>query len=199
MTVVTQKLKANPFLHQYRIIGKELLRHESAASFETMASFSVNESPAQFRQGVAFISTPVLEVYLDDLLDSKVHEEALFLSRSALNLRVLTWSAALALSLTCAVFCLGALNLKPFFWIGLLSSTSFFALLLVSIPFGATRRLSFARLLSHEIDRRRGLGGGAIVARTEYTWKRASDFDATAVAGWPEISSTPAAGLRNFH
>jgi len=170
-------------LGHYRLIGRQLLECErsqgglrSLINFsalqldwngeETEGGFSI-EALANFRQGVVIVPVEVLESYLDDLLDLDVDEANLFIARR----RPIFGSALISLLGMCAAMSIGlyAVSLGVAFFFSL-TITVFLAL-----PFAVlwhfvpreqiVRRVRFAKLLSHEIARRRGRDGPLIPLR----------------------------------
>lgn len=150
---------------QYRIIGKELLLVEASRGF---FRFATDITLKRFREGVSFISVEVLESYLDDLMDLTVSDQDLFIERPRIH--QIGWCFAVVgilLALVAGVY-LASNGTAPIFAIVLT--------LLCALPFllvfqhyyfhSPARRLSFAKLVSQEIARRRGSNfGSRIVTR----------------------------------
>ncbi len=144
---------------QYQTVGRELIRYEA---FESSAGLASIYSYSGFREGVAFIGVEVLESYLDDLLDSTVIDEKLFIARQIskwnhLYLPLLGFllaicsgvgSTQLGASVVLAC-CLGVILAIPFAMI-----------LYVAPRTGLRRRMAFAQVVSEEVLRRRGRSRG---------------------------------------
>ncbi|WKZ57500.1 MAG: hypothetical protein QY326_02215 [Bdellovibrionota bacterium] len=140
----------------YRAIGTELLAletHHEATGYITPSSFKA------FRQGVVTISVEVLEAYLEDLLDNSVEDAYLFIERTGRKL----WSETIAVGgLVLAL--VGGMMLAarseavlPSFFLTLSLASPFAWLWHRATSRGATRRMFFAHVVSHEIGRRRGI------------------------------------------
>lgn len=146
-------------MNQYRTIGAELICYEqqyyqqwrgySRPSFEALRAF---------REGVVFVPVEILESYLEDLLELDISEERLFIYRERSSLPVLA-IALLGLfgSLAAGLFAA---------YVGASLILSFALTAIIALPFGVllhfaprdslTRRMMFAKVVSHEISRRRG-------------------------------------------
>ncbi len=118
----------------------------------------------EFRQGVVFVPVEVLESYLEDLLDIKVPESSLFIEP-----RVDHWRRVIITAITAVMVC--ATLLMGFFawragathlasWAAPVVVILFLSFMLWSLypRYGASRRMAFAQIVSHEIARRRGKG-----------------------------------------
>jgi hypothetical protein len=144
--------------HHYRIIGAALLKFEADTSDYNYRSF---EPACALRENLAFLPVEVIESYLESLLDPEVSESELFIGRTAGG-----WASALV----SLAGLMGAIGL------GLYAATSGASLMLsfaltvcLAVPFAVlwhyypkghlARRMSFARVLSEEIARRRGRDG----------------------------------------
>jgi hypothetical protein len=138
-------------LQQYKTIGSELLVFDKI-SVVYFSAFS------ELREGLAFVSLEVLESYFDDLLDPEISDESLFIAQKSWYKRPIFF---LGLGFLCAVIIglTAAVHLSSFgFSLLLTISIAFpFAVLAQVIP-GArnVRRMRFAKIISKEINRRRG-------------------------------------------
>lgn len=146
----------NQLLSHYKTIGRELLRSEGSRINYRYGSARIIR---EFQEGVAFVPVEVLESYLEDLLDRDASEESLFIARKGrgIHLRFLALTGvgfALATGLYCASS--GASFYRSF---ALTVALVFpFAALWQLTPYaGLARRLGFAKIVSREISRRRGI------------------------------------------
>lgn len=145
-------------LNNYQTIGLELLRYEGATYPHGQSSGS---AMLTFREGVSFVGVEVLESYLEDLLDSRRHDDTLFIHRDGVApRRVYSYIALLGL-----VFAIGAGIYSHS--IGASFLLSFCLSISVALPFailwnflpraGLARRMALAQVVSQEIARRRGI------------------------------------------
>jgi hypothetical protein len=119
--------------------------------------WSEETSFAAFREDVVFIRVEVLESYLEDLLNLKMGDEYLHISRD-----VSRWSARL-FEISIIIFAVAMGCVSALFGA---SQTMAYSLTFLSIiplmgiyylsPRSTRRRMRFARVLSREISRRRG-------------------------------------------
>lgn len=146
----------NLLLSQYKSIGTELSRFEEIGG---QYGYRSEVAYRGFRQGVAFIPNEVLESYLEDLLDLNVSEEKLNVGFFRPRL------IPIIISLCGLIFAvLLGLNAAS---MGISTGPSFALTVLVGVPFAflwhrcpksrLARRMGFAKLLSREISRRRGI------------------------------------------
>ena len=146
-------------LEHYKRIGLALLTQEKKLSRRFYGVVvPTKECEEEFAGLVAFIGCEVLESFLDDLLDLKVNDESLFISRSNSTGGAALWLTGLMIPIALAAtygpqdstrlvipICIGSLILLAV------------AGILMTIPrIKIMRRFGFATLLSHEISRRRG-------------------------------------------
>ncbi|MCB9029559.1 MAG: hypothetical protein H6619_00775 [Deltaproteobacteria bacterium] len=165
---------------QYKTIGRELLQYEercrSVRSLLDLSAFGFTipfnndiesffkRSLRVFKRGVEFIPLNILESYLEDLLDLDVNEERLFI---AVENKV-TRSFFFALFGLLFALSVGLYSVS----IGASFPLAFFITVFLAVPFGAlwhlvprdklSRRMRFAKLLSAEINQRKG-GTGPFV------------------------------------
>lgn len=145
----------NDSLSQYKIIGRALIVVEQDS---LVYGYGSQRAVQEFREGVASVSVEMLESYLEDLLDSQVALDHLYIARPGFwkSVDLLT---ILSLLGSCAVGTYVSLTSgAPLTG---LSSTLLLALPVVTVwhrsPFGhLARRVSFARIVSKEVARRRG-------------------------------------------
>ncbi|MCB0335548.1 MAG: hypothetical protein KDD62_04560 [Bdellovibrionales bacterium] len=137
----------------YATIGRELLEYE-ASSLGPQLAFR------NFREGVVFVSIAVLETYLEDLLDSDVLEERLYIGdvkpssfRQNMTLGLL---ASFAVCVGLSLF----FNLLPVLagaaLLGIGSLVTYY-ICFISPKGKLVRRMGFAKVVSKEISRRRGI------------------------------------------
>lgn len=176
----------NDSLSQYRIIGRALIVVEQDS---LVYGYGSQRAVQEFREGVASVSVEMLESYLEDLLDSQVALDHLYIARPGFwkSVDLLT---VLSLLGSCAVGTYVSLTSgAPL--VGL-SSTLLLALPVVTVwhrsPFGhLARRVSFARIVSKEVARRRGSDkdGSTETANTGFSFR-------TLLGGEPEpVGSAP--------
>ncbi len=149
----------NRLMNQYSCIGQELLHYELSARRYGYGSFSAF---SHFREGVAFVPLEVLESYLEDLLDLEITEAHLGIVRET---QPLNWTAVSLVGL-CGAIGLGLFAAST----GASLLASFALTVALACPFavlwhfaprgGATRRMAFAQIVSHEVARRRGSDKG---------------------------------------
>jgi hypothetical protein len=146
----------NRLLTQYRTIGRELLRTEGNRLQYRCDTARIAQ---EFREGVCFVGLEVLESYLEDLLDREVSEESLFIARKGWTGALIWIALAGILCAVAAGLCYGSsgASLVESSSVTLALSLPFVVLWQVSPYSGLVRRLSFARTVSHEISRRRGV------------------------------------------
>lgn len=186
----------NDSLSQYRIIGRALIVVEQDS---LVYGYGSQRAVQEFREGVASVSVEMLESYLEDLLDSQVALDHLYIARPGFwkSVDLLT---VLSLLGSCAVGTYVSLTSgAPL--VGL-SSTLLLALPVVTVwhrsPFGhLARRVSFARIVSKEVARRRGSDkdGSAEGATTGFSLR-------TLLGGEPEpVGSAPVRSINgvNIH
>ena len=141
-------------LAQYKTVGHALL------SVEHLSDAYRSGAQRNFEEDVAFIPLEVLESYLEDLLDLEITDGQLFIVREP-GLRPSLGLSGAMLSMVAAVamfaFTGNLVLLAGFAFVSLMS----FLLHMAETPHGAVRRVSFARVLSCEVSRRRGEGGDA--------------------------------------
>lgn len=158
--------EAHPFggcsklLNQYRTVGRMLMRYErSSLPFQGVKQ----RLPREFSCELANIPVEVLESYLDDLVDIGVTDESLFIKR---NIRsALGAYSVLALVAVCGTFHVwDRLSVVPsmtipvsFFFVVMFLAGSISGVYLLSRT-KMLRRYTFANLLTHEIEKRRGRG-----------------------------------------
>ncbi|MDC0358864.1 hypothetical protein OAO01_08615 [Oligoflexia bacterium] len=137
-------------LGNYKAIGFALLQFEDSSKGDAATE--------EFRVDVSFVSIEALEAYLEDLLDLKISEDILFLNQDKFRLRASHFfpvgiAGAMALGIYAAsrgASLLLSLSLALFMAVP-------FALFWQLSPHGKTaRRMLFAKVVSHEISRRRG-------------------------------------------
>lgn len=152
---------------QYFLIGKALGNFERDVGYFSGFTFSALKS---FRRDVAFVQTEILESYLEDLLDIEVSPSKLFLAENSIPRRIAQISFfGMGLSLFVGLYAASA---------GASLSLSFVLMLCVASPFALlwhlspsesnARRLRLARVLSYEIQRRRG--GERTSRRADNPW-----------------------------
>jgi hypothetical protein len=177
----------NDSLSQYKIIGRALIMVEQES---LVYGYGSQRAVQEFRERVASVSVEMLESYLEDLLDSQVALDLLYIARPGFwkSVDLLTVISLLG---SCAVGTYVSLTSgAPL--VGL-SSTLLLALPVVTVwhrsPFGhLARRVSFARIVSKEVARRRGSDkdGSAESANTGFSLR-------TLLGGEPEaVGSAPA-------
>lgn len=177
----------NYSLDQYKIIGRALLMVEQES---LVYGYGSQRAVQEFRERVASVAVEMLESYLEDLLDSKIALDLLYIVRPGFwkSFDLLT---ILSLIGSCAVGTYVSLTSgAPL--VGL-CSTLLLALPVVTVwhrsPFGhLARRVSFARIVSKEVARRRGSDkeGTAESASTGFSLR-------TLLGGEPEaVGSAPA-------
>lgn len=160
--------------HQYHIIASELLKLESSTGSLGGVVYLGEDSRSllNFRRGVCFISVEVLESFRDDLLDLSLSDETLFIRRSPLSARAILSNLPI-LGLIMAIgagFYTTSLGGSPYLSYVLTLSLALPCVILWQLcPRGASRRMRFARVLSHEIGRRRGDGSGSILDRERFS------------------------------
>ena len=159
--IAAGSLGGRALLHQYHTIGGALLAFE-----EGQAAFlpKTGECEKNFREATVFVSVEVLESYLDDLMDLSVSDERLHIERPRTS-RVL-------LTLVCVI--LAGLLAMPAGVLVVLCCIP--AVLLVSGWYRSRsalmRRLSFARAVTKEVNRRRGRDEGPLVPiHAAFQWK----------------------------
>ena len=136
----------NQLLENYRLIGRELICVESSGTV------------ASFREGIASVPLEDLESFLEDLLDLSVQEEVLGIQRDRpwfYSLKVLSFGilGAVAGGLYCVS--VGASVLSSFS-LTLILGAPFGSILYLTPRIGLMRRMRFARIVSSEVNRRRG-------------------------------------------
>jgi hypothetical protein len=155
---------AHPFggcsklLNQYRTIGRMLMRYErSSLPFQGMKQ----KLPREFSCELANVPVEVLESYLDDLLDIGVTDESLFIKRGIQS--AIGAYSVLALVAVCGMFQVwDKLSLARSMMIPV---SLFFAIMFLAGSISGVyllsrtkmlRRYTFANLMTHEIEKRRG-------------------------------------------
>jgi hypothetical protein len=143
-------------LSQYRVVGSALLQLEE--SQRSLGHISPTNYRC-FREAVSPIRVEILESYLDDLLDPRVHDLQLFIERPGLNVvrascSLLGLIVAVAMGLHAAVT--GA-SLYVSLGITVLLAVPFGVLWHFAPRAGNARRLMLAQVVSHEARRRRGI------------------------------------------
>lgn len=145
----------NKLQSQYRSIGYGLCQYERLAGGYRSRS---EQAYRCFRETVAFVPIEVLESYLEDLLDLRVEEEKLNINQSRRERR-LNFIPAIGIvsGLTLGLYAASA---------GASLVISFITTVLIALPFGfiwhlsprtnLARRMSFAKIVSREVSRRRG-------------------------------------------
>ena len=140
----------------YKTIGGNLVLYDS----NTIArGFVRSEAKKEFREGLSFVPIEMLESYLEDLLDLDIPDDKLFIGQVG----VLQRSLLLPVLGLCGAVLVGVYAASA--GASLFSSLSLSVVL--ALPFAAlwhfapqcrvNRRLAFAKLLSQEIFRRRGI------------------------------------------
>lgn len=155
-------------VRHYQTIGLALLAFEEDR--ESLLSKS-ETCQKTFREGVAFVPVEVLESYLDDLMDLSIEEEKLFLNHGRHNFIRILWSFAfLAVGSAILILLLGN-TVYVASCIALLAAALY-------LPYWqrargqVIRRLQLARVVSKEVNRRRGRDDlPAIPSRSEFNWK----------------------------
>ncbi|NMC62477.1 MAG: hypothetical protein GYA55_04845 [SAR324 cluster bacterium] len=145
-------------LFQYKCIASSLLLYEAErASF---LSKDV-ECYKHFRESVSFIPVEILESYLDDLMDLSISDEKLFLKKEIITHENKLLFVVLYGSIATLLFVL--LQGRMLLLAACMLSLCFllFAPEWYRSRIYAERRLKFARLLSQEINRRRGKDHGS--------------------------------------
>ncbi len=142
--------------NDYRTIAGALLKLEKFSGLQVYFS-KENSSPLQYE--VAFVHTEVLESYLDDLLDFTISDQSLFILKKQ-TLRIFNLLALLGLLIATVVGFKMAEHGFSFY-------AALIAVLMIALPSGAflhlapkflpNRRLFFAKILSQEISRRKGI------------------------------------------
>ncbi len=145
----------------YRAIGISLLRFEHACSAILVATNAI-EAQEELRTDVASISTETLESYLDDLIDTSLPLDELYLIRGKLNFLSLRGIAFLVMGISALV---GLVTVATDF--PLATSAAASPLILVATLFAlsrhhSVRRLRFAHVLRTVINSRKGSGGRRI-------------------------------------
>ncbi len=111
----------------------------------------------QFREGVAFIPVEVLESYLDDLLEVENTDASLFIQKDAPKFPA-SYTSIFGIMSSMALGLYAASS-------GASMLASFLLTMILALPFGllwhfspkkSARRLSFAKVISFEVSRRRG-------------------------------------------
>lgn len=163
-------------LGHYKLIGAELVKYESnVCSLRSIGRRVANSNPSsdtdseegtglflaplkEFKEGVSFIPIEVLESYLEDLLDLNVTESRLYIWRPLSYLPAMLFSLfGLLIALAIGLYAARSGATMPI---------SFAVTVLIALPFALlwhygpgdtmVRRVSFAKVLSQEIARRRG-------------------------------------------
>lgn len=155
-------------LHQYRTIGMSLVSFEEERS-NPFARFEMCQK--HFRESVVFIPLEVLESYLDDLLDLTVSDEMLFVEHSRIPLygRLLLGASYAAIGALLYMLLQGRILVLIS---SLLALAAFFC-----FPGWyrsrryAVRRLGLARIVSMEINRRRGRDDGPALT-SAFHWRQ---------------------------
>lgn len=150
MISVNEKLKDS-----YKQIGASLLKLEKNSGFY---SYFLKESPRSIQIDLAYVPTEIISSYLEDLLDFTINDESLFIYKQNLS-RIYNLLALLGLIIAMSI----GMNLA---YAGVELSLSITIVLLIAIPSGflwhfsprvaPNRRLFFAKVISQEIDRRKG-------------------------------------------
>jgi hypothetical protein len=148
----------------YRAIGVGLLRFEHACAAILVGANS-NKALRELQTDVANVSTETLETYLDDLTDTAISLEELYLLRGRINLLSPTGIVLVSLAVLGLV---GLLTVATDF--PLATATAASPLLLIAALFAVSRhhsvrRLRFAHVLRIVIAERRGAGRGVPVKR----------------------------------
>ena len=169
-------------LNHYKTIGETLLSIEAQYLYYAYGSHAVQQ---EFRERVSFVSVEILESYLEDVLDRSVSLDFLHIVRPGI------WNRFDILTII-SVICAGAAGAYLSLYshsslIGVLVTCSLVLPVLIvwfRSPFGTlARRVGFARIISHEIARRRGSSHG--VSR----WSNAGAFSFGEMWGAPSSSS----------
>jgi len=141
---------------QYITIGQELLKFEKN---RVGYSYKIFTAYTLFREGIAFVPVEVLESYLDDLLDLEISDKSLKIELDGVGKSAGWFLLALTvafLSLAAYLISRSGAPLLLFIALTFLASLPF---MLVAQQFcldRAARRMQFAKVLKHEISRRRG-------------------------------------------
>lgn len=145
----------NKSLNHYRTIGQTLLKIESGGLYY---GYSSQRTVQEFREAVAVVPVELLEAYLEDLLDRRVNQDILFIARPGIwnSLDILTIASLLG-SVVVGMY----LSLQSHSALVGGFATLSLALPVITVWFRSpvgnlARRLTFARILSREIARRRG-------------------------------------------
>lgn len=140
--------------YSYAIIGEALLHYESKTKNATTDyNFAFNE----LRENLVFTNVELLESYLEDLLNIKISDGALYIERSKCRFAGIPCELTLVLIALAGGLTFYLLDTNIITAI-LLTALLSLPLLLISYlaPFTVKRRMVFARALSKEIARRRG-------------------------------------------